>query len=248
MIGISKFYSNVSAENVRHSRFKEFMNIDLAVAVFSALLLGSLVGVERQWHRRLVDLKTNALVALGACLFVWTCNNGLIYQDTVRMVGQIVVGVGFIGGGLLFRDGSVTKGINTATTIWCCAAVGAFCGLGRWQEALFSSLVIVVANTVLRKVAHQLNLKMGVNDYLVDTIHFELECLVSDAHKLKANFEQLIKQNNCEIRSFALHQKDLNTQSLSYSLAFDQDKLDEKIHAFIETLVSQGVSTVKWSR
>ena len=224
------------------------MDIDLVIAVFNALLFGSIVGVERQWHRRLVDLKTNALVALGACLFVWTCKTGLVYQDSVRMVGQIVVGVGFIGGGLLFREGSVTKGINTATTIWCCAAVGAFCGLGRWQEALFCSLCIVLANTVLRKVAHQLNLKMGVNDYLVETIHFELECAVPDAHSLQDKFNDLIKLNNCEIRSFALQLKDQNTRKLSYSLAFDQDKLDEKIHAFIETLVSQGVPLVKWSR
>ena len=222
--------------------------MDLAIAVFSALTLGSIVGVERQWHRRLVDLKTNALVALGACLFVWTCKTGLQYQDTVRMVGQIVVGVGFIGGGLLFSDGSVTKGINTATTIWCCAAVGAFCGLGRWQEALFCSLVIVLANTVLRNIAHQLNLKMGVNDYMVETIHFELECQGADIHRVQDQFKEMIKLNNCEIRSFAVHQKEQALQKLSYSLAFDPERLDEKIHVFIQTLVDQGVTSVQWHR
>ncbi len=222
--------------------------MDLVIAVFGALLLGSLVGVERQWHRRLVDLKTNALVALGACLFVWTCKTGLQYQDSVRMIGQIVVGVGFIGGGLLFRDGSITKGINTATTIWCCAAVGAFCGLGRWQEALFCSIVIVLANTVLRNIAHQLNLKMGVNDYMVETIHFELECPSSDTPSVQEKFNELIKLNNCEIRSFAVHQKDPELQKMSYSLAFDPERLDEKIHVFIQSIMAQGIPSIKWSR
>jgi len=222
--------------------------MDLAIAVFSALLLGSIVGVERQWHRRLVDLKTNALVALGACLFVWTCKTGLQYQETVRMIGQIVVGVGFIGGGLLFRDGSITKGINTATTIWCCAAVGAFCGLGRWQEALFCSLVIVLANTVLRNIAHQLNLKMGVNDYMIEIIHFELECQALDTHSIQEKFKELIKLNNCEIRSFAVHQKEQTRQTMSYSLAFDPERLDEKIHGFIQSVTALGIPSIKWSR
>jgi putative Mg2+ transporter-C (MgtC) family protein len=224
------------------------MSIDLVVAVLSALLLGSIVGVERQWHRRLVDLKTNALVALGACLFVWTCRTGFQYQDTVRMVGQIVVGVGFIGGGLLFRDGSITKGINTATTIWCCAAVGAFCGLGRWPEALFCSVVIVLANTILRKVAHQLNLQMGVNDYLVETINFEVECRAQQVRDIEAQFEDLIKSNKCEIRSYAIRQKDAASKVLHYALIFDQDRLEEKLHAFVKTLNPEEVLSVKWSR
>lgn len=224
------------------------MSNDLAVAVFSALLLGSIVGVERQWHRRLVDLKTNALVALGACLFVWTCRVGTQYQDTVRMVGQIVVGVGFIGGGLLFRDGSVTKGINTATTIWCCAAVGAFCGLGRWQEALFCSLVIVLANTVLRKVAHQLNLQMGVNDYLVETIHFDLECGVHQMEEMERTFHDLIKANKCEIRAYSTRQKEPSLIAMHYALSFDQDHLEDKLHAFVQSVNSKEVRSIKWSR
>lgn len=224
------------------------MSIDLVVAVLGALLLGSIVGVERQWHRRLVDLKTNALVALGACLFVWTCRNGLQYQDTVRMVGQIVVGVGFIGGGLLFRDGSVTKGINTATTIWCCAAVGAFCGLGRWQEGLFCSVVIVLANTVLRKVAHQLNLQMGVNDYLVETIHFEVECTKPQSVVIEKTFDSLIKTNRCEVRSYAYRQKDSGAVVMNYALSFDQDRLEDKLQSFVQSLNPEQMISIKWSR
>lgn len=224
------------------------MSIDLVIAVLAALILGSLVGVERQWHRRLVDLKTNALVALGACLFVWTCRTGNQYQETARMVGQIVVGVGFIGGGLLFRDGSVTKGINTATTIWCCAAVGALCGLGRFQEALFCSLVIVLANILLRGVAHQLNLKMGVNDYLVETIVFEVECTKQQVIFIEETFKEFIKFNKCEIRNYGHRQKEADLLLLNYALSFDQDRLEEKLQTFVQSLNPLQVISIKWSR
>ena len=156
------------------------MTTDFYAAVGLALLLGSLIGVERQWHRRLVDLKTNALVSLGACLFMLVTKTAEGYTEPVRMAAQIVVGVGFIGGGLLYRDGAQTKGINTAATLWCCAAVGAMCGIGRWSEAAGASLVVVLANTVLRQVAQLLNLKMGVNDHLSALVNFDLTCLPQD--------------------------------------------------------------------
>lgn len=82
-----------------------------------ALALGSFVGLERQWHRRLVDLKTDALVSMGAALFMMTAATGTGYVEPIRMAAQIVVGVGFLGGGLLFREGVQTRGINTAATL-----------------------------------------------------------------------------------------------------------------------------------
>ena len=101
-----------------------------------ALALGSLIGLERQWHRRLTDMKTNALVCMGAALFMMTTYGPGGAVEPIRMAAQIVVGVGFIGGGLLFRDGLQTRGINTAATLWCSAAVGTLCGMGQALEAL----------------------------------------------------------------------------------------------------------------
>ena len=157
------------------------MQPDFLYAVGLSLLLGSLVGVERQWYRRLVDLKTNALVSLGAYLFMLITKTADGFTDPIRMAGQIVVGVGFIGGGLLFRDGTQTKGINTAATLWCCAAVGTLCGLDRWLEAFSASLIIVLANTILRQVAHFLNLKMGVTDNLTSQVRFEFPAPLAPA-------------------------------------------------------------------
>ena len=121
-----------------------------------SLALGAFIGLERQWHRRLVDLKTNALVCMGAALFMMTAASSNGYVEPIRMAAQIVVGVGFIGGGLLFREGTQTRGINTAATLWCSAAVGTLCGLGRIAEAGIAAAFLVIANTVLRDVARRL--------------------------------------------------------------------------------------------
>src|SRR3982751_6539183 len=102
-----------------------------ALQTLLALVLGSLIGIERQWHRRLVDLKTSALVSMGAALFMMCAATPVGWTEPMRMAAQIVTGIGFIGGGLLFREGTQTRGINTAATLWCSAAIGTLCGLGH---------------------------------------------------------------------------------------------------------------------
>ena len=224
------------------------MNEDFVIAVTTALVLGSLVGVERQWHRRLVDLKTNALVALGACLFVWTCRSGSGYLETVRMAGQIVVGVGFIGGGLLFRDGSQTQGVNTATTLWCCAAVGVLCGLSRWQEALFASVVIVMANTILRNLAHMLNLKMGVNDYLTESAQLDMVCTPEVYEAVRACMAQFFKDHNCQPRNFSHQVLSIHEHKISYKIAFEHDRPEQEFAHLEQQLRGLGVSLIEWHR
>ena len=100
-----------------------------------ALLLGCLIGLERQWHRRNAGLRTNALVSLGAALFVSL--SGLLFGtgDQSRIAAQVVSGIGFIGAGLLIKEGMNVSGLNTAATLWCAGAVGTLAGSGFVSEA-----------------------------------------------------------------------------------------------------------------
>jgi putative Mg2+ transporter-C (MgtC) family protein len=222
------------------------MTADFYAAVGLALLLGSLIGVERQWHRRLVDLKTNALVSLGACLFMLVTKTAEGYTEPVRMAAQIVVGVGFIGGGLLYRDGAQTKGINTAATLWCCAAVGAMCGIGRWAEAIGASLVVVLANTVLRQVAQLLNLKMGVNDNLSAQVHFDLSCLPEDVAGVRKDVERLFREAEIDIR--ALGQTASATEAnIHVSVTLEHGDLVKHTDVLLDQLGAMKVTGVSWS-
>jgi putative Mg2+ transporter-C (MgtC) family protein len=94
-----------------------------------ALALGSAIGFERQWNQKMAGLRTNALVALGACGFV--VFSAMVGEgDPTRIAAQVVTGIGFLGAGVILREGINVHGINTAATLWCSAMVGTFAGGG----------------------------------------------------------------------------------------------------------------------
>ena len=105
--------------------------IPFGLHLLSALFLGAIVGLERQWRQRMAGTRTNALVAAGAAAFVM-CGFLLGGDPSARgrIVSYVVSGVGFLGAGVIFKDGANVRGLNTAATIWCSAAIGALCGLG----------------------------------------------------------------------------------------------------------------------
>jgi putative Mg2+ transporter-C (MgtC) family protein len=213
-----------------------------------ALALGSLIGLERQWHRRLVDLKTNALVAMGAAFFMMTAASATGYVDPIRMAGQIVVGVGFIGGGLLFRDGTQTRGINTAATLWCSAAIGVLCGLGRGVEAAVGTALLVAANTLLRDVARRLQLRMGMGDSLTELLCFELECDTTRTPVLRAALEQVLTLRRGELRSVNETRTPHGTTLISAVAAFESTDLHSDIDAVLSTADGWDVISISWQR
>src|ERR1700732_3260501 len=120
-----------------------------AIRLIVALLLGALVGAERQWRQRTAGLRTSCLVALGSAMFVMM--GGLIAGDGSqgRVAAYVVSGIGFIGGGVILKDGFSIRGMNTAATLWCTAAVGTLAGLGRLDFAAMGALGVLSANLVL---------------------------------------------------------------------------------------------------
>ena len=121
-----------------------------AINLGVALACGAVIGSERQMRQRMAGLRTNALVALGAASFV--IFSGL-YPDEVsptRVAAQIVSGIGFLGAGLIFRDGFNVHGLNTAATLWCSAGVGMMAGHGAWEHALLLTAMVVFVNLGLR--------------------------------------------------------------------------------------------------
>jgi putative Mg2+ transporter-C (MgtC) family protein len=121
-----------------------------------ALLLGSAIGFERQWHQKMAGLRTNALVALGSCGFV--VFSGMVGQgDPTRIAAQVVSGIGFLGAGVILREGINVHGLNTAATLWCSAMVGTFAGGGFWLPSLAAAGFVVLTNLLLRPLVRRLN-------------------------------------------------------------------------------------------
>jgi putative Mg2+ transporter-C (MgtC) family protein len=119
----------------------------LLVAVF----LGACVGAERQWRQRAAGLRTNTLVCFGAAAFV---DLGLtIAPNTTQVIAYVVSGVGFLGAGAIMKDGGNVRGLNTAATLWCSAAVGACVGAGEMLDGVFVTVLLITINSVLRPLA-----------------------------------------------------------------------------------------------
>jgi putative Mg2+ transporter-C (MgtC) family protein len=121
-----------------------------ALNMFVALGCGAIIGSERQMRQRMAGLRTNALVALGAASFVIF---SALYPHEVsptRVAAQIVSGIGFLGAGIIFRDGFNIHGVNTAATLWCSAAVGMLAGAGYWDFALLLTGMVGFINLGLR--------------------------------------------------------------------------------------------------
>jgi putative Mg2+ transporter-C (MgtC) family protein len=100
--------------------------VPFSLHLLAAILMAGAVGLERQWRQRMAGTRTNALVAAGAAAFVM-CGSliGLDPFAQGRIVSYVVSGVGFLGAGAIFKDGANVRGLNTAATIWCSAAIGA---------------------------------------------------------------------------------------------------------------------------
>src|SRR5262249_53925713 len=127
----------------------EYVYFALNISV--ALLRGVLNGLEGELGNHPAGLRTNGLVCLGAALFV---SLSLLVTDDypTRIAAQVVSGIGFLGGGVILREGLNVKGMNTAATLWCSAAVGTLAGAGFLLHACVATLAILILNFCLRPV------------------------------------------------------------------------------------------------
>ena len=164
-----------------------------------ALLLGSAIGFERQWHQKMAGLRTNALVALGACGFV--VFSGMVGQgDPTRVAAQVVSGIGFLGAGVILREGVNVHGLNTAATLWCSAMVGTFAGAGFWLASLAAAGFVVLTNLLLRPLVRRLN-TINLTSTDVETQYsVELTCKGAEEAHMRSLLLQALSQAGLGLR------------------------------------------------
>ena len=117
-----------------------------------ALLVGTLVGIEREYRGKLAGIKTNALICAASALFTagsllmsgYGSPNPVPYADVTRIVAQIVSGIGFLGAGAIFKSSSKVQGLTTAAVIWSVAALGILVGYGIFLATIAITIVFIV--------------------------------------------------------------------------------------------------------
>jgi putative Mg2+ transporter-C (MgtC) family protein len=118
--------------------------------LFIALVLGAIIGLERERQERAAGLRTVTMVSLGSCLFTVIGAYGFQGTDPSRVAAQIVTGIGFLGAGTIFLRNDLVRGLTTAATIWATAAIGMAAGTARYFEAGFATLLVLAVLMVLK--------------------------------------------------------------------------------------------------
>ena len=159
------------------------MTIALTAAAFDlivALTCGAVIGSERQIRQRMAGLRTNALVSLGAAGFVIFSQLFPNEVSQTRVAAQVVSGIGFLGAGIIFRDGFNVHGLNTAATLWCSAGVGLLAGAGAWPFALLLTGLVMFINLGLRPLVKLLKKYTAAGVPITRSYRVALTCLPMD--------------------------------------------------------------------
>ncbi len=190
--------------------------LDLTIRVIVSIVLGAAIGLERQWRLRATGIRTNALVSVGAALFVILGAVGFDapVADPTRVAAQVVSGIGFLGAGVIIRNGLNIRGLATAATLWCAAAVGSLAGGGMIWMAVIGTLGIIACNTLLRPLSRLINRRVGggVDAYDPDP---DGRVVVHDSEDERGYILEAITTEKGEPRIRALLMQSASTSDLS---------------------------------
>lgn len=128
---------------------------DTALRLILSILLGGLVGYERQASNKAAGLRTHVLVCMGSCLImilsmnVYRTVEGLTNADPARLAAQVISGIGFLGAGTIMKEGPLVTGLTTAASIWVVSAIGLAVGFGYYMGAILATILAFATLTVL---------------------------------------------------------------------------------------------------
>src|SRR6201989_1733201 len=131
--------------------------IDTLVSLTTAFVLGTLIGAERQYRQRTAGLRTNVLVSVGAAAFVDLAMHLNGADGGVRVIAYVVSGIGFLGAGVIMKQGMDVRGLNTAATLWASAAVGSCAGADMVAQAVALTVFVIARNTLLRPLVNAID-------------------------------------------------------------------------------------------
>lgn len=223
--------------------------LDFLARLGSALLLGVIVGLERQWRQRMAGTRTNALVCMGAAAFVMCA---FLVRDNSRgeaqIVSYVVSGVGFLGAGVIFKDGGSVRGLNTAATVWCSAAIGAMCGLGQLPLAGTVCAAVLLTNIVLRPLAYRLHPIQQNGEEQEFSYVCELICAVQDEAHMRALLLNAIANKSLLLTSLRSEDIEGTTKLKVTAQIKGLGRQDQALEQLVARLsLEAGVTSVSWA-
>ena len=227
------------------------MDLHFLLNIGVALVLGIAIGFERQFRQRTAGLRTNALVCVGAALFV--ALGVLLERDgtsTARMASYVVSGIGFLGGGVILREGLNVRGMNTAATLWCSAAVGTLAGSGHLLEAFVGTVIVLGIHLGLRPVVQKIDerIKMFPNAEAVYQMH--VVCQSSQAAVVRNVFMRHVNSEaNMMVQGISTRDTDVAETTEVVADIFCSVGNDKYMNELVARLnIEPSVTSVSWKK
>lgn len=224
---------------------KLFLGVDdIIYRLLCAMLVGMVIGIEREYTHRPAGMRTHILVSLGSCAVMIT--GQLIYAeysaygatpDPARLAAQVIAGVGFLGAGTIMREGTNVKGLTTAASLWCVACLGIAAGGGYYVVALVGMVGILITLTLLELVQNLLvNSSNGSREYTVDA---------NDAVSAIQTINTLAQSVRCELKN--IHAETLvdGTCRITFKADFGRGRVKRRRQEFFKALaISPAIKVV----
>ncbi len=169
----------------------------IALRLLCAMIVGTLIGLEREYTHRPAGLRTHILVALGAC--VASIMGEMIFHhytanaDPARLSAQVITGVGFLGAGTILKEGASVKGLTTAASVWAVACLGIAAGFGYYALAILGMLFILITLTLVEGLQHRFIRSGGSEErYTLETT--DVAASTTQLHTIAQNHNVLLTE------------------------------------------------------
>nr|WP_051335771.1 MgtC/SapB family protein [Methylocapsa acidiphila] len=217
-----------------------------ALNLLVALSLGGAIGFERQWRQRLAGLRTNTLVALGAAIYVVFAGQFTDASPT-RVAAQVVSGIGFLGAGVIWKEGGNIGGLNTAATLWCSAAVGLMAGTGHWGQAVIAAGLVTTVNLLLRPLVGLIN-RQPIETAEVETSYVvSVVCRASDEARIRALLVQGFGVSDLRLRELESSEIEASDRVAVNATLISDKRREIALEYIVGRLsVEEGVYAARW--
>jgi putative Mg2+ transporter-C (MgtC) family protein len=211
-----------------------FALIELLRHMVAALAAGAVIGTERSFHGRAAGFRTHALVALASSILMGVATSQAIWfpvvgdavrTDPTRMAQGIMTGIGFLGAGVIFKEGLTVRGLTTAASIWTTAAIGILMGVGQYLAGAAATVLALGVLSVFR----QIELRFPTHMYARHAIRFERGAVMPEA-----DVRTLLANHDFKAANLSYHLSDDGT-TIEYRMAIRTVKSDN-LRRLAETL------------
>jgi len=221
--------------------------VDSLIALALAFALGGAIGLERQIRQRQAGLRTNVLVAVGAAAFVDLGVDVTPGGPPTQIIAYVIAGIGFLGAGVIMKEGAQVRGLNTAATLWCSAAVGACAGAGFAAQAVVLTGFVLAGNTLLRPLVDAIN-RQPMDEHVTEGLYqVHLVCEPAEISDMRDLLFAVLEKASYPIQSIETIADSADRLELAAVLAAttaDPGELDAVV-ASLEA--SPGVESAAWT-